>query len=296
MNTPQEAIFKQGSNQFTFLEYKLLNNNLPLLKKALQEISALKTTTNLVMGFGAHLWTQINPSWTPKGLVDFKSLSGKNGFEMPSTQSDLLFWFHSDKIDQNLDVAITIHDVLQGLAEKVIDQNGFTYRDSRDLTGFEDGTANPKDEKKYEAALIQQGEPGEGGSFLFTQKWLHNLGKFNSRPVSEQEKIIGRTKKESIELEGDDMPDNSHVSRTDAKVDGVAMKIYRRSAPFGNADEHGLFFISFACDLFRVQIQLERMLGMTEDGITDRIMEFSTPVSGAYWFAPSEEDLLALMQ
>ncbi len=113
--------------------------------------------------------------------------------------------------------------------------------------------------------------------------------------MQEQEQIIGRTKEDSIELEGDMMPKNSHVSRTDVKVNGEAMKIYRRSYPYANEADQGLFFLGFAKNINRIDIQLKRMLGMTEDKVSDRLMEFSTPLSGSYYFLPSSKELSEIL-
>ena len=162
--------------------------------------------------------------------------------------------------------------------------------------GFVDGTGNPKtDYLRYQAAIIPEGKTGEGGSIVFSQRWEHNLQKFDHVSIKEQEGIIGRTKVEDVELEGDAMPHNSHVSRTDLKVDGEAMKIWRRSAPYVHGNKSGLFFLCFACNTQRIQVQLESMLGLTEDKVHDRLMEFSTPITGSYWFAPSQESLSDLL-
>ncbi|MDH5749785.1 MAG: Dyp-type peroxidase, partial [Rhodospirillales bacterium] len=168
---------------------------------------------------------------------------------------------------------------------------GFLYRDSRDLTGFIDGTANPKGGDIQIAALIPEGSNEAGGALMLSQRWVHDLEAFGKVPVAEQERIIGRTKPDSIELEGDAMPPDSHVSRTDVKVGEIAQKIYRRSFPIGTAAEHGLYFLAFACDIGRFQVQLERMFGVAGDGVHDRLIEFSKPVTGSYWFAPSMETL-----
>ncbi len=106
--------------------------------------------------------------------------------------------------------------------------------------------------------------------------------------------MIGRTKADSIELEGDAMPATSHVSRTDVKLNGVAQKIYRRSVPFGGVAEHGLYFLAFSCDLARFDVQLRRMFGVSDDGLRDRLTEFSRPVTGSYWFAPAADELARL--
>lgn len=111
-----------------------------------------------------------------------------------------------------------------------------------------DGTGNPKtDDLSNQVAIISEGETCEGSSIVLSLRWEHNLPKFENVPEKEQEYIIGRTKVEDIELEGEAIPYNSHVSRTDLKVNGEAMKIWRRSAPFNHGNKHGLFFLSFAC-------------------------------------------------
>ena len=138
------------------------------------------------------------------------------------------------------------------------------------------------------------GLPGPGGAFVLSQKWVHDLEAFRALPVAEQERVIGRTRADSIELEGAAMPADSHVSRTDVKLDGVAQKIYRRSTPFGGVAEHGLYFLAFSCELSRFELQLRRMFGASEDGLCDRLTGFSRPTTGSYWFAPAEDALMRL--
>lgn len=291
----QSGIFNEVASIFNVTEYTLKSNDLNQIKKSIK--TALTSTpegVEVVVSFGEKLWSKLS-SVKVKSLEDFKELKGKNGYSMPATQNDLYFRVLGSDNSLVLDKTIQIQEALGQTFEVTLTENGFVYKDHRDLTGFVDGSANPKEEKKYLAALIEEGEEGAMGSYVFHQKWVHDLNKFNELPVSVQEKIIGRTKPDSIELEGDDMPDNSHVSRTDAKHDGVAMKIWRRSFPFGNASERGLFFISYACDPFRVNIQLDRMLGNTTDGLSDKIMDYSTAKTGGYSFAPSLEDLEAAL-
>jgi putative iron-dependent peroxidase len=139
--------------------------------------------------------------------------------------------------------------------------------------------------------LISQDHPGAGGTFLLSQKWVHNLSDFNALSVGGQERVIGWTKPDSVELTGDAMPETSHVSRTDVKQDGVAFKIYRRSFPFGGASEHGLYFLAFSCDPIRFDVMLQRMYGVSGDNLSDKLINFSKAVTGSYWFAPTREDL-----
>ncbi|WP_028300665.1 Dyp-type peroxidase [Oceanospirillum beijerinckii] len=297
MLKPQSAIFQENSNQFYHLEYQLdpsysAEKIIPALQHALTKQS---DQINLVVAFGKRLWQQLNPTWTPVELEEFTTLTSPQGHTAPATQRDLLIWIHSLSHDNNFDQVLHIQNALSGIAELKLDLPGFTYHDSRDLIGFVDGTANPKEDQRQLAAVIPEGQVGAGGCYVLSQKWVHKLNDFNQLPVEKQEKVVGRTKEDDIELEGDAMPVDSHVSRTDVKVDGKAMKIYRRSAPYGSATESGLYFLSFACELERFSIQLKRMYGLTEDGITDKLIDFSDAVSSSYWFAPSEQDLARIL-
>ncbi len=289
----QSAIFEEGSPHTCHLEYRLPAGP----SSAAACIQAIGNTaaphdkdTHLVLAFGLDTWRVLSPNAIPEGLRSFEVIKGKNGHTAPATQGDIFLWIHGKKRDEVFLRAQALHRQLAAVAELTSECQGFEVRDSRDLIGFVDGTANPTADDRKAVAVIADG-PCAGGSFVMTQKWAHNLTAFNALDVKEQEAIVGRTKPDSIELEGDAMPNDSHVSRTDVKIDGVAQKIYRRSTPFGSVSEHGLYFLAFACDIGRFDIQLRRMYGVVEDGIHDRLIEFSRAVSGAYWYAPTEAQL-----
>jgi putative iron-dependent peroxidase len=301
MASPQAGIFVEASTHHHFLEYSLQpGGDTDELRRAVgQALSgaggpAGGARPNLVIAFGPALWTELAPGDAPSALGPFEPVGGVEGYAVPSTQRDILIWIHGTKLDDNLDRALEVHRHLASVVRLELDERGFTYHDSRDLTGFIDGTANPKGEAAYAAALVPEREPGAGGAFVLSQKWVHDLDAFGALPVAEQERVIGRTKPDSVELEGEAMPADSHVSRTDVSADGVALKIYRRSAPFGNVAEHGLYFLAFSRDPARFDVQLARMFGASGDGVHDRLIEFSRPLTSSNWFAPSEESLNTL--
>ncbi len=297
MTQAQAGIFKENTHQYYYLEYQVdFSNSTQTIKQVLSAaVSESIDGVNVVVAFGKQAWNTLQAGWQPKDLVDFETLNGVQGFSMPSTQGDVFFWVHSDHQDDNFDRVLNIQAAMEKVAKLQLDLVGFNYHNQRDLIGFVDGTANPKEDDRQLAAVIPAGEVGAGGSYVLSQKWVHDLRSFNQLAVTEQEKVVGRTKIEDIELTGDDMPVDSHVSRTDVSVNGQAMKIYRRSDPFGSATEHGLYFLAFACELQRFSVQLEHMLGMTDDGIHDKLIEYSTAVTGSYWFAPSAEDLQTVL-
>ena len=149
----------------------------------------------------------------------------------PATQHGLLLWLHGDDEGALFDAAITVDTLLKEIAEVALEIRGFMYHDARDLSGFIDGTENPDGEARKQVALIPEGEIGAGGSLVLSQKWIHRLESFRTLSQSEQEGVIGRTKPDSVELDDDVMPENSHVSRSDVKINGQSQKLFRRSVP-----------------------------------------------------------------
>jgi putative iron-dependent peroxidase len=115
---------------------------------------------------------------------------------------------------------------------------------------------------------------------------VHDLDAFHAQSVAEQERVFGRTKLNSDELAADQMPVNAHIARVQVTEGGAELEIYRRSVPYGTVAEHGLYFVAFSADRTRFDRMLARVFG-TEDGRRDHLTDFTTPVSGAFYFAPS---------
>jgi putative iron-dependent peroxidase len=145
-----------------------------------------------------------------------------------------------------------------------------------------------------EVALVPAGRPGEGRSHVLTMRWVHDLVAFNQLRVEEQQRVIGRTKPDSVELSAAELPPTAHISRVQTSVDGRELEIFRRSVPYGTAERHGLYFVAFSADRSRYDRMLARMFGVAGDGPRDRLTDFSRPVSGAYYFAPSLNALAEL--
>jgi putative iron-dependent peroxidase len=213
-----------------------------------------------------------------------------------SIAHDVWVWMHGTGDDGLLDAARAVCRLLDPVATLASEVHGFVYRDSRDLTGFIDGTENPPVEEAYRVALVSDGQPGAGGSHALVQRWVHALDRFEALAVEEQEQVIGRTKADSIELDEEAKPATAHIARVVIEDDrGQELEIYRRSVPYGTTAEHGLMFVAFAADPTRMVRMLERMFGASADGIRDRLTAFSTPVTGATYFVPSLEALGAAL-
>lgn len=287
MSTPQSHIFAPLARCHKHVEYRF--NGAADIDAIRPLVNAALNSKHAVIGFGHEAWLALGQA-APSQLKPFTDIGPAR-----STQADVWLWIADDEHSKVFDTSLTLHRLLAPLATLVREVDGNQYHQSRDLTGFEDGSANPKtDETQLQAGCIPAGQIGAGGSYVLTQQWQHNLGAFEKMPTREQEGVIGRTKPDSIELEGDAMPATSHVSRTDVKVDGVAQKVWRRSTPWGGVENCGLYFVGFACELSRLEIQLQRMYGLSEDGLKDRLTEFSSAISSSWWFTPSQEQLRAL--
>lgn len=287
MATPQPGIFANTLRSQYALEYTVTGNPdgiIGTLRRTLKDI-------NHVIAFGANYYVKRMDVRAPENLRPLTAITGVSDKSVPATGGDLFVWIQENSPDLAFDAAQEADQILTSSFQRTLELPGFIYRDSRDLTGFIDGSANPKGNDRMKEALVPEGQVGAGGAHVFTQKWIHNLCAFNQLSQTEQEKVIGRTKPDSIEFKGDDMPRNAHVSRTDVKIDGIAQKIWRRSFPYGILAEHGLYFLAFSCDPSRIFVILKRMFGVSGDGLWDRLTDFSTPVTGALWFAPSLEDL-----
>lgn len=292
---PQFGIFAQGTHAHHFLEFDLKQDATP--KRAVSAFRELRTPdvsaggVNLVLAFGPDMWRTAAPAMAPAELAPFEAVTGRDGHRVPATQHDAWLWISGAEPDVTWQSARAAALAVADAASLASEQAAFTYRGGRDITGFIDGTANPQVRLAADVALVGPGRTGAGGSHVLTMRWVHDLVGFNRLSVEDQQRVIGRTKSDSIELPAPDKPTDSHISRVETSVDGKELEIFRRSVPYGTASEHGLYFVAFSADRSRYDRMLARMFGHAPDGIRDRLTDFSRPVSGAYYFAPSLTDL-----
>jgi putative iron-dependent peroxidase len=296
MRGPQPGIFGEGTSAHLHLEWHVRPSvSVDELRRALCSALGLAEETvtvggaNVVLGFGAATWERLSEV-RPRELTAFRAI-GTSDRGAPATQADIWMWIHGSTSDVLFDNSLEASRALGAVADLTLEQFGHRYRDSRDVTGFIDGTENPPSWEAYEVALIADGEPGAGGTYALTQRWVHNLEQFDKLSVGEQEAVIGRTKPGSVELDDDIKSPTAHIARVVIEEDGEELEIYRRSVPFFGVGEHGLHFVAFSSERRRFDLMLRRMFGVDGDGLHDRLTEFSRPVTGSYWFVPALDDL-----
>jgi putative iron-dependent peroxidase len=292
MTVPQFGIFAQGTIAHEFIEFDLRPDvEMGKATAALAQLRAPAVSAggvNLVIGFGSELWRTVAPDQAPADLASFTPIGRIGGHHAPATQHDFWLWISGSSQDVVFEHARAAVKMLAEVATTASEQPCFVHRDSRDLTGFIDGSANPMTHEAPEAALIPDGQPGEGGAHVLVMRWIHDLAAFEQLPTKEQEKVFGRSKPSSIEMTGDALPSDAHIARVQiTDPAGEELPIYRRSVPYGTVAEHGLYFVAFSAERSRFDRMLARMFGTDADGVHDRITDFSRPVTGSFYFAPS---------
>jgi porphyrinogen peroxidase len=248
-----------------------------------------------VVAIGAEAWEHLAPGRTrPAQLHAFRALTD-GPRSAPATPGDLLFHIRANRRDFCHELSRIVIDKL-GDAVQVIDEtHGFAYMDNRDLIGFVDGTENPEGDERSLWTVVGDEDPeNAGGSYITVQRYVTDFAKWNALPTEEQENAIGRTKADDIELDDAVCPPSAHKERTTIERDGEEHKIVRHNMAWGSTRESGTYFIGYARDLWVTEEMLRRMFVADADGVYDRLVDFSRPVTGTNFFAPSLEVLEAL--
>ncbi|QTD46764.1 Dyp-type peroxidase [Ottowia testudinis] len=241
-----------------------------------------------VMGFGASAWDELFGAPRPAGLHPFREIKGQH--HAPATPGDLLFHIRAARLDLCFELAAHLVSRLDGVATVVDEVHGFKFFDERDLLGFVDGTENPAAQAAVQATLIGGEDPDfAGGSYVIIQKYLHDLKAWNALPVERQETIIGRKKLSDIELRPFEKASYAHNVLTNIEEGGQQLRILRDNMPFGEVGkgEFGTYFIGYARSPERIEKMLTNMFIGNPPGNYDRLLDFSTAVTGGLFFVPT---------
>ncbi|HEY3687118.1 MAG TPA: Dyp-type peroxidase [Streptosporangiaceae bacterium] len=265
--------------------------DLPGLKRSVG-FRAAEDDLSCVVGIGSRAWDRLFGGPRPAELHPFREFAGPV-HQAPGTPGDLLFHLRAQRLDLCFELATLIMDRLRGSVTVRDEVHGFKYFDVRDLLGFVDGTENPVGPAAQDAVLIGA-EDAEfaGGSYVIVQKYLHDIPKWEAQSVEDQENVIGRSKLADVEMADDVKPADSHVAlNTITDPDGTDRQILRDNMPFGSvgAEEFGTYFIGYARTPTVTERMLERMFLGDGTAAHDRILDFSTAVTGGLFFVPSED-------
>jgi putative iron-dependent peroxidase len=248
----------------------------------------LEGRLSCVMAFGSDIWDRLFGEPRPKDLHPFREIRGRH--HAVATPGDILFHIRATRTDLCFELATQIMSRLGSAVSTADEVHGFTYFDDRDLIGFVDGTENPVEQAAIDATIIGEEDPVfAGGSYVIVQKYLHDLNSWNTLPIEQQEKIIGRTKLSDIELDDAVKPTSAHNALTTIMEDGKQLEIVRDNMPFGDVGkgEFGTYFIGYARSPHRIEQMLENMFVGQPPGNYDRLLDFSRAITGTLFFVPS---------
>ena len=279
MTNRQPGILAPAPKLARYLTFTLTAGAQP--KKALHQLADVADGESIVVGLGQP--TVVALSGRIDGLRTFPTNFGA-GLILPSTSAALWCWLRGFDRGALLHLSRRVVDAVSSAfsLDSVIDS--FQYDTGRDLTGYVDGTENPKGAKAAAAAVVRgQGAALDGASFVAVQQWVHDFARFESMPSKDQDNAIGRRKSDNKELSN--APSSAHVKRTAQESFSPEAFILRRSMPWADGTRGGLNFVAFGKSFDAFETQLKRMVG-AEDGITDALFKFTKPVSGSYFWCP----------
>ena len=249
---------------------------------------------SLVTSIGSDAWGRLFAGPRPAELHPFPELRGAR-HHAPSTPGDLLFHIRAETLDVCFELAGRVIRAMGGAITVVDEVPGFRFFDNRDLLGFVDGTENPEGPPAVVATEIGDEDPDfAGGCYVHVQKYLHDMDSWDALSVAEQERVIGRTKLEDIEFPDDVKPANSHVALNVIEdADGNQLQIVRANMPFGEIGkaEFGTYYIAYSRTPSVTETMLRNMFIGDPPGNTDRILDFSTAVTGTLYFTPTADFL-----
>ncbi|MCY1137565.1 Dyp-type peroxidase [Actinoplanes sp. Pm04-4] len=273
------------------------------VRDLLEDLSGLQRTVGFrlpaaqlscVTGIGSEVWDRLFAGPRPAELHRFRAWKGPK-HSAPSTPGDLLFHIRAGQMDVCFELAAKIGERLRGAGDIVDETHGFKYFDERDLLGFVDGTENPTGAKAMDAVVIgEEDEVFAGGSYVMVQKYIHDLEAWNALKVEDQEAAIGRRKLDNVEIPDDDKAPNSHVKLNVIEdADGNELKILRDNMPFGSVKEgeFGTYYIAYAATPDVPELMLRRMFLGEPYGTYDRILDFSTALTGSLFYVPTADFL-----
>jgi putative iron-dependent peroxidase len=246
-----------------------------------------------IMAIGSNAWDRLFGASRPAELHPFQEIvAGPR--RAPATPGDLLFHIRAERMDLCFELATQIMTRLGDAVSTADEVHGFRYFDARDLLGFVDGTENPGGALALDSTLVGDEDSAfAGGSYVIVQKYLHDIAGWNALPTETQERIIGRTKLSDIELDDAVKPTSAHNALTQIVENGREVKILRDNMPFGQAGrgEFGTYFIGYSRSPRTIEQMLVNMFVGNPPGNYDRLLDFSTAMTGNLFFVPTADFL-----
>lgn len=238
-----------------------------------------------VLAIGTDYWYELYPNIIPRELAPFPNIHCEDR-NSPNSPGDLFILVKADRIDICHAIGVEIIQLLKPHVDLYEEVRGFRYLDGRDLTGFVDGSENPRGMQKFNVAIVGDDDPDfTGGSYVHIQRYQHNMQKWQLLPVAKQQQIIGRKKTDNTTLDGADLVSDSHTARVQLASQSGGM--LTQNMPYGDMSTQGLYFVSCANSPQPFAKQLQSRVVGDEEGNYDKLLDYTTAETGGAFFAPS---------
>ena len=300
--TYQSGIIAAGSPQALFITLNHIGSGdgsalsalyqvIAALPEQLSEVQKQFPQAQLLMtiGFSSAFWDSLALADRPAKLEPFQKIENAQ-VTMPATDADMMLHIRSDRHDVNYHLALTLFDALKAMFKLEEMVHGFRYLDSRDLTGFVDGTENPEGDSRNAVALVADDGEFNNGSYVHLQKYLHDLSSWQKMAVKQQEDSYGRSKHENVEYASVEKRNSAHTKRASVKDENAqSIEILRHSLPFGDLAQSGLLFASYASSPDNFNLMLQSMCEIDDENETDKILYVTSAKTGHAFYAPNLE-------
>ncbi|KZN13356.1 Dyp-type peroxidase [Marinomonas sp. TW1] len=296
MTPYQSGIIAEPSSDACFVTLNVKRSHMAEFKQSLARIPDLVSQTqaefpnaelHAAIGFSKLIWSELDNE-QPQELDLFPALKGPET-DITPTDVDLVLHIRAMRHDASFQLTQSLFALFGGCVELVEEVPCFLYKDSRDLTGFVDGTENPQGEQRKAVALVgDEDAQYRHGSYFNLMRFSHNLTKWQTEDLKTQEDTYGRTKEDNEEYPSAEKPPHAHTKRTSLKDEhGKSIEILRQSMPYGNLMDQGLMFASYGKSASHFNLMLESMILGDEEGHTDHLMKYTTAKTAQAFFIPA---------
>ncbi|KFZ29081.1 peroxidase [Pseudidiomarina atlantica] len=298
MAQAQKGIYAEPSLHGITLQLNVMTDDVISIRRKLARIPAMldeldeRFSEALLTGYvaiGSDYWDILYPQQRPPQFGNFPDLRDGDR-QAPREPVDLLITIRSDRFDVNYFSARAILEWLGHDVELTEQTPTFRFMDGRDLTGFIDAPENPRGIRRRQLALIHADDDPvfAGGSYLFVQKFRHDLRRWEQLDQAAQEQIIGRKKLNGERISEAQLSGVSHTQKARLQNEQEqSLHMLRQNMPWGDMREQGLMGMYFTGQPRDVIQWLKQRYIADQNGDYDPLLDYIEAVTNACYFVPS---------
>ncbi len=250
---------------------------------------------NGYVAIGADYWDVLYSHRRPLQLSSFPDL--RDGDRQAQRQPvDLLVSVRADRFDVCFQAARTMQEWLGHDVELLEQMTNFRFMDGRDLLGFIDAPDNPRGMQRRQVALVKTDDDPyfAGGSYLYVQKFRHDLRRWEHLSTEIQEHVMGRKKLTGERISEALLSMVTHTQKARlVRDDEQPLQLLRQNMPWGDLREQGLLAMYLSAAPADIIYWLKQRYIADAQGDYDPLLDYTDAVSNAVYFVPTVDFLEA---